>query len=194
MNYLAHAYLSFNDPEILVGNMISDYVKGRKKFSFRLRIQDGINLHRAIDSFTDTHAIVKEAKQMFRADYRLYAGAFVDVSFDHFLATDRNSFDDAGLMRFSKECYHYLENYIEETPEQFQKLFPYMKKQNWLYNYQFHPAMKNSFDGLKHRAAYIKETETAFAIFESNYSALEKYYHDFFPELKSFCEEQFRQL
>ena len=31
MNYLAHAYLSFNDPEILVGNMISDFVKGKKK-------------------------------------------------------------------------------------------------------------------------------------------------------------------
>jgi acyl carrier protein phosphodiesterase len=39
MNYLAHAYLSFNDPEILVGNMISDFVKGKKKFDFPLRIQ-----------------------------------------------------------------------------------------------------------------------------------------------------------
>ncbi len=34
MNYLAHAYLSFNDPEILVGNMISDFVKGKKKFDY----------------------------------------------------------------------------------------------------------------------------------------------------------------
>lgn len=34
MNYLAHAYLSFNDPEILVGNLISDFVKGKKKFDY----------------------------------------------------------------------------------------------------------------------------------------------------------------
>jgi hypothetical protein len=29
MNYLAHAYLSFNEPDILVGNLISDFVKGK---------------------------------------------------------------------------------------------------------------------------------------------------------------------
>jgi acyl carrier protein phosphodiesterase len=38
MNYLAHAYLSFNEPEILTGNMISDFVKGKKKFEFSLTI------------------------------------------------------------------------------------------------------------------------------------------------------------
>jgi acyl carrier protein phosphodiesterase len=30
MNYLAHAYLSFGEPDILAGNMISDFVKGKK--------------------------------------------------------------------------------------------------------------------------------------------------------------------
>ena len=30
MNYLAHAYLSFGDPDVLTGNMISDFVKGKK--------------------------------------------------------------------------------------------------------------------------------------------------------------------
>ncbi len=34
MNYLAHAYLSFGDPDILAGNMISDFVKGKKKFDY----------------------------------------------------------------------------------------------------------------------------------------------------------------
>ena len=30
MNYLAHAYLSFGYSELLVGNLISDFVKGKK--------------------------------------------------------------------------------------------------------------------------------------------------------------------
>jgi acyl carrier protein phosphodiesterase len=30
MNFLAHAF-SFNEPGILTGNMINDYVKGKKK-------------------------------------------------------------------------------------------------------------------------------------------------------------------
>jgi acyl carrier protein phosphodiesterase len=33
MNYLAHAVLSFQQPDILTGNMISDFVKGRNPAS-----------------------------------------------------------------------------------------------------------------------------------------------------------------
>ena len=53
MNYLAHAYLSFGDPDILAGNMISDFVKGKKKYEYPDRIQMGITLHRKIDEYTD---------------------------------------------------------------------------------------------------------------------------------------------
>ena len=57
MNYLAHAFLSFQQPDILVGNMISDFVKGKSKFTYTPGIQKGIMLHRAIDQFTDASDI-----------------------------------------------------------------------------------------------------------------------------------------
>src|ERR1700741_1079613 len=94
MNYLAHAYLSFNNSDILTGNMINDYVKGKKKFDYTEGIQKGMTLHRAIDTFTDEHPAIKKAKEFFKADYRLYAGAFVDIVLDHFLAKDENEFED----------------------------------------------------------------------------------------------------
>src|SRR6202008_4422095 len=100
MNFLAHAYLSFDQPEILVGNMISDFVKGKKKFDYPANIQKGIALHRFIDSFTDEHEATKEAKEVFRPAYRLYSGAFVDVVYDHFLATDENEFTEDSLLSF----------------------------------------------------------------------------------------------
>jgi acyl carrier protein phosphodiesterase len=50
MNFLAHIYLSNNDPKIMVGNFIGDFVKGRN-FSdrFEPQIARGIALHRLID-------------------------------------------------------------------------------------------------------------------------------------------------
>ena len=86
MNYLAHAYLSFNEPAILVGNMISDFIKGKKQFDYPGPIQKGIRLHRDIDNFTDTHPVTQQLKSYFRPAYRLYSGAFSDVVYDHFLA------------------------------------------------------------------------------------------------------------
>ena len=89
MNFLAHAQLSFHQPEILVGNMISDFVKGKKQYDFSPGIQQGIKLHRAIDQFTDTHPVTKELKQYFRLSYGLYAGVFTDVMYDYFLANEK---------------------------------------------------------------------------------------------------------
>jgi acyl carrier protein phosphodiesterase len=45
--------LSFDHEEILVGNLISDFVKGKTKFNYTEGIQ-GDPLHRAIDSLSMT--------------------------------------------------------------------------------------------------------------------------------------------
>lgn len=194
MNYLAHAYLSFNEPEILVGNMISDFVKGKKKFDYSPGVQRGITLHRFIDEFTDEHPATKEAKEVFRADYRLYAGAFADVVYDHFLATDVNEFTDASLMNFTHQTYQQLSGYTTVFPERFQKMFPYMQQQNWLYNYQFRPGMEKSFGGVVRRSAYLTESSKAFELFEKHYDLLQECYKKFFPAVKQHAREKLNQL
>ena len=100
MNYLAHAYLSFGDPDILAGNMISDFVKGKKKFDYPERIQMGITLHRKIDEYTDTHPATRQAKQFLKTSAGLYAGSFVDIIYDHFLANDSYEFEEGALADF----------------------------------------------------------------------------------------------
>ncbi len=97
MNYLAHAYLSFSRPDLLVGNMISDFVKGRQKLNYSTGIQQGIVLHRQIDHFTDTHPATHDAKQYFKPAVGLYAGAFIDIVYDHFLALDETVHSAAAL-------------------------------------------------------------------------------------------------
>src|SRR5450755_2182165 len=110
MNYLAHAFLSFNKSDILAGNMISDFVKGRAKFDYPQGIQKGIHLHRLIDNFTDHHPATAIAKSFFRPQYRLYSGAFTDVVYDHFLALDKKQFEEHGNLEiFSQKVYQSLE-------------------------------------------------------------------------------------
>lgn len=194
MNYLAHAYLSFNEPEILAGNMISDFVKGKKKFDYPPLIQKGIALHRYIDEFTDEHTATKKAKEFFRKDYRLYAGAFVDVVYDHFLAINENEFTDESLMNFTQTTYRYLSPYTDIFPDRFKQMFPYMRSQNWLYNYQFRWGIERSFGGVVRRSAYLTESEKAFELFEKNYDALQQCFAAFFPAVKNMAAERFNVL
>jgi acyl carrier protein phosphodiesterase len=195
MNLLAHAYLSFDQPEMLIGNMINDYVKGKKQFDYPDAVHKGMILHRSIDDFTDTHPVTKKLKSYFKDHYRLYAGAFGDVVYDHFLANDTKQFaDDEALQKFSNTVYKVLDENFELLPAPFQGMIPYMKKENWLYNYKFPQGIKNSFAGLVRRAAYITDADTAFTIFTNHYNDIQICYDEFFPQLKTFAKEQFDQL
>lgn len=195
MNFLAHALLSFGDQDFLTGNMISDFVKGKRKFDFPPLIQKGIALHRAIDEFTDFHPITAKAKEFFRPDYRLYSGPLVDIVYDHFLALDDDQFlKNNGLKSFTETTYHQLHNNESYFPLPFQKMFPYMQSQNWLYGYRSKEGIRKSFGGLVYRAAYLDDAETAFKIFNKDYDSLAKYYSVFFPELKEFALKKIHQL
>ena len=195
MNYLAHAWLSFNQPQILVGNMISDFIKGKKQFDYPNIIQQGIQLHRAIDNFTDTHQATQQLKLFFKPQYRLYAGAFADVVYDHFLAIDEGEFSTAAdLNHFATTTYQILETNFTILPEVFQKMLPYMKEYNWLYNYRYKWGIEKSFAGLARRASYLPETAVAFELFNENYDAMQLIYQQFFPEIKTFAAHQMQQL
>lgn len=194
MNFLAHAYLSFNHSEILVGNMISDFVKGKKKYDYAAGIQQGIVLHREIDTFTDEHEATKEAKTFLKPAVGLYSGAFVDVVYDHFLANDPNEFSDASLWQCTADTYRVLTDYNNSLPPIFQQMLPFMQSQNWLYNYKSMWGIENSFKGVVSRASYLDSSVAVFSLFQKHYDALGICYNAFFPFVKAFSLNKIEQL
>lgn len=195
MNYLAHAFLSFNDPQVLTGNMISDYVKGKTQYDYPGTIQAGIKLHRAIDLFTDQHSSSRIISEVFRPVYRLYSSAFTDIVYDYFLANDPSLFPEPGsLDSFAQETYAALRSNSDFFPQKFSALFPYMHTQNWLYNYQFEWGIQRSFEGLGRRAAYLPETAIAFDLFLAHKELLQEQYELFFPSVKKIAADTMHQL
>jgi acyl carrier protein phosphodiesterase len=221
VNYLAHAYLSFGIPEIVVGNLISDFIKGKKQFDYPDRIRTGITLHRAIDTYTDTHPVTRQAKSYFRSAYGLYSGALIDVAYDHFLANDPLAFppalgqgealaaggqeghpalaafgreDRPALAAFARQTYQHLAAWEPIFPERFARIFPYMRDQNWLYHYRFREGIFKSFAGLSRRAAYMGGPEQACRLFEAHYGELEACYSEFFPALTAFAGQTLERL
>lgn len=184
MNFLAHSVLSFSEAQ-LVGNMIADFIKNKDRANFPLDIQEGIKLHRAIDSFTDTHPNVSAAKKYFSPLVRLYAGAFVDVTFDYFVAM---TMTDEALYQHSQKVYETLWKYENVLPENFKTMLIKMEKDNWLYNYKEDWGIKFSLQNVLQKAKYLEKDLPVFQIFLDHKKEIGKEFEDFFPDIKNYLK------
>lgn len=190
MNYLGHAFLSFGQEPILLGNMIGDYIKGKKALEdYEPSIRKGLMLHRKIDTYTDSHPAFIRAKHFFREDYGLYAGAVTDIVMDHFLANDPKHFaSEQALLEFTETTYQQLSRHQTFYPEPFCLMFPYMSSQNWLYHYRTLKGIEKSLNGLYKRAQKMPPTLAAYQTFVSNYYQLNQCYFEFMDDMVSYVK------
>lgn len=188
MNFLAHAYLSFGIPEILVGNMIADLVKGKQIEQYPESIRQGIHIHRQIDSYTDSHPVTQQTMKVFRGSAGKYAGPFLDVSYDHFLALDTLNEPSQGWKAFAEDSYSHIEKYSEILPPKFCSMFMYMKSEDWLYSYRYKWMIERSFERLRSRANYLADDAPVFDDFMRHYKEIESGYKVFFPQLKEYVQ------
>jgi acyl carrier protein phosphodiesterase len=189
MNFLAHQYLSGNNTDLMVGNFIADFVKGRLALQeFDKEIIKGIELHRAIDEFTDTHAVVTQSKNRLRPKYRHYSGVIVDVFYDHFLAKNWQSYHTTPLTDFVANVYRTIVSYDSILPENVKRMLPYMIKGNWLVNYSKTEGIHRALSGMASRSPYASKMDEAVEDLLGGYAAFQKEFETFFPELKKFAE------
>lgn len=182
MNYLAHSFLTFSDGQI-VGQFLEDFIKNKDRFSFPKDIQDGITLHRAIDTFTDSHPALHEAKKIFSPLVRLYSGAFVDVAMDYFVANDLSLHSLTGWKAHCLKVYRVLHENEKWLPENLKRMLIRMEQDDWLYNYREDQGIKFSMQNVLNKAKYLDTNIPVFEAFLQNKAMLQKCYNDFFPDL-----------
>lgn len=190
MNYLGHAYLSYNNPQVLLGNIAGDHFKGKLSLAALPEdMQKGVMLHRSIDGFTDTHPATARAKVWFREAYGLYSSAIIDVVYDHFLANDPKIFaSEKDLYHFTQDTYRTITDNEHLLPETFAAYFPHMKEHNWLYGYRTMIGIERSLKGLARRAKHMPPPDEAYNLFVTNYYALNQCYYELIDDLITFVK------
>lgn len=186
MNFLAHLYLSGSSENILVGNFIGDFVKGKSFDTYPPQVQQGIKLHREIDSFTDTHPRISQARKRLWANFRHYSGVVIDLFNDHFLATSWSKFSEIPLTEFAAKSYRILQTNIEQLPPGAQHMLPYMIEGNWLVNYGTISGIDRALTGLSKRTQFDSNMENASRDLELDYDFYGEIFNEFFPDLMSF--------
>jgi acyl carrier protein phosphodiesterase len=124
MNYLFHLYLSGDDPDILTGNFMGDFVKGPLDGRFPSPLARGIQLHRRIDSFAQNDPHFTRSRQTLSPRLGLYRGILVDLYYDHFLAAGWESLTDEPLPRYLEWARLAVEQNRRHLPERLKELVP----------------------------------------------------------------------
>lgn len=186
MNYLAHLFLSEGTPESLIGNLLGDFVKGTAVNLYSEEIIKGIDLHRKVDSYTDSHAIVRSSKSLVCSHRRRFAGVLTDMFYDHFLAKNWLEYSEVPLRDFARGVYKVLQDSRDILPESLKQVMPTIIARDLLCSYQ-------EIDGidiaLNRMSARIKRTNNLAGGVEdltANYQKLESDFRAFFPDLISY--------
>lgn len=194
MNFLAHLYLSYQNKDILIGNFIADAVKGKSYQQYRKGIKKGILLHRKIDSFTDTHSVVKSSMHRLNKRYKHYDGVIIDIFYDHFLAKNWYNYSEIPLSIYTQSVYELLHSEIKIFPEKIQYMLPYMISYNWLESYANLKGMATILNGMNKRTKGKSKMNLAIEDLKENYSLFETDFNLFFPELISFVKKETAKL
>lgn len=124
MNFLFHMYLSGDDQELLVGNLMGDFVKGPLGDDYPPRIRQGLMLHRKIDSFAQGDIDFQATRLRLSPEYGLYRGVLVDLFYDHFLAKEWDSWSDTPFKDYLSWARGAVEKQLEIMPVKLQEIVP----------------------------------------------------------------------
>jgi len=194
MNFLAHIYLSNDDELVTIGNFMADGIKGKKYLSYPNEIQHGILLHRWIDSYTDSHPIVKQSTKRLHHKYGHYSGVIVDILYDHFLAKNWNTYHNKALDKYIDDFYNLLKTKHDLLTPRIQKMMIPMMEQNWLLSYATLEGIETVLYNMNIRIKKRVPMDEAIEDLKQYYDLFETEFTAFFKELQAFAKAKLEEL
>lgn len=188
MNYVAHIHLAHLTETSLLGNFLGDFVKGNDLAHLPPAIEQGVRLHRAVDTFTDQHALVKKLKKSFPRDIRRMSGVVIDIYFDHLLCRDWPLYNDASLARVLSSFYRSLANTKLVLPGRFAQVKKGLLSYRWLHDYTQREAAHRAFYQIEKRLdKRIVFADAAVDFVYDHEHLFQNAFGEFYPELISYC-------
>lgn len=169
---------------------MADAIKGNKYLQFEEEIQKGIILHRAIDTFTDLHPLVRQSKRRLHGRYHHYSGVIIDIFYDHFLAKNWALYSAIPLELYTSEVYAVLQKKTAIYPPNVNRLLHFMVQENWLLNYQKIDEIKKVLKRMNFRTFYKSQMNLAIEDLHLHYQEFEQDFHLFFKDIILFSHEK----
>jgi acyl carrier protein phosphodiesterase len=185
MNFLGHLYFSRNDKELMLANLFGDFVKGKDLSHFSIKTQQGIYLHRNIDSYIDNHPAVHDLLQILYKPLPKVAGIAVDLYFDHILAENWKDFHEVKLADFIQDFYDSVHLNHEDFTPKFRLMMEKLIEHNWLYQYQFEHGLYKACQGVSRRLSFENPLSNGLDVYHEYKTEITKAFHLYMKDANS---------
>lgn len=184
MNYFAHLVLSRPTVESTVGNLLGDFAKGVNRQKLNSSVSAGLDNHRAVDRFTDTHPAIRDLKQSFSPKRRRFAGIALDVYFDHLLMKHWHSIDSRPLPTVIDTFYQRIVDGQSLMPSQHMRsTTKRIVDYDWFGSYRDIDSIARALDRIASRIRYENRFDNAIDDILANQAKIDAAFLAFFPQL-----------
>ncbi|WIO74415.1 ACP phosphodiesterase [Porticoccaceae bacterium LTM1] len=194
MNYLAHLFLSGDEPQVMIGGLLGDFVKGPLRGEYPTDIERGIALHRYIDAWVDDQPEMLAAVQRFHPPFRRFGGVIVDICYDHLLAKRWSDFHAEALGNYAKAFYSQLQQHYNLLPDRAQRFADTAPVHRLLEGYANEGAIELALNRISRRLKRPVNLAGAMPSIHQHWPALEREFETLFPRLCVFADSQLRTL
>jgi acyl carrier protein phosphodiesterase len=182
MNFLGHLYFSNNNATLQVANLFGDFVKGSDLSTYPESVQEGIILHRQIDTFIDHHPAVLELLRELYPHLPKVSGIAVDLYFDHLLARNWSDYHPTPLREFTSQFYLACHELPEHYPIEFRFVLAKMEHDDWLYEYRNFSGLVMACSGLSKRIRFQNNLHKAPEVFLNLKERIEEVFDHFMQD------------
>jgi acyl carrier protein phosphodiesterase len=191
LNYLVHLYLSGPDPEIQLGGLMGDFVKGRIPTDYPEKIALGLHLHRRIDSLAQNSPHTRRSRQRLDPKFGHGRGIIVDIFYDHFLAANWRDYSTSHLTSYAADVYELLQASHLQLPHGLQQVAPRMIEYNWLVSYQHREVVGKALQRIAQRLSRPLPLAEGVDDLDTHEVSLRQDFAGFMDEAKIFVQEEF---
>ena len=190
MNWLAHIFLSEQDIESQLGNLLNDTCKGRPWPNADTRLRQGMLMHQRVDSFTDRHPCFLNSKSLLGKGY--LKSVVVDLTYDLLLTQHWQRFCQQDRHKFLDAFYESASIAIESYPIAVKEFVVGLIRSDHLRQYQTLEELECTFKRVDKRLSErLRKKECTldyYPLVIEAYAAIEQDFLCFFPELQAYVK------
>ncbi|MDX1350774.1 MAG: ACP phosphodiesterase [Putridiphycobacter sp.] len=182
MNFLGHCLITQFNPEYISGNLAGDHFKGDLALNTLLpsNIKRGVEIHRFIDSFTDSAPEIQKVAKIFQeGGVKRISYIASDIILDHYISKNWSKLSPFSLPYFIDAIYQQTSKDLIYLPEKFHYIFGKMVEKNWLSRYISEDGIELTLLKFEQRIPFINNLHDSFQIYKDHQFEIDELYTRF---------------